>query len=532
MSEALPPPPPFDPSGATPPASPSAPPAGAGADPPAPPPPPPAPSLQPSEPGEPLGPRAPRGPRRSVVGLLMLVMLLAAFALGGGVLRIVDPPDDGSAFLRSTRGGVAVAAAAGDDQTSPVAAAAPVAARDSRFAILDEVYDVLDRDFVEPETFESTDLRRAAINGIIDALGDPHMAYIDAETYRLSSEDIGGSFEGIGCTVNDFDGEITIVTVFSGSPAQAAGVRNGDVLLEVDGESIDDWSLQEAVQRIRGPSGTVVELLVRHTDQTEELLPITRDRIVVPSVRSLPITDRDGNPVADIGFIWISQFTEDTRPEIVSLLEAAQTAGLSKIIIDLRNNPGGLLRATVETTGEFVDQEVILREIHRDGEEQIFRDEPGGQGLEMEVVILLNGASASGSEVMAAALRDHGRAVLIGQVTSGKGTVNVPRKLSDGSVLYVSTARWISPNGTLIEGIGVIPDIEVAQPETGFEAGIDVQLMTAIDYLRGDWQPPGATSDDESDGQSDESAEDGESDATPDADDSESTTPEDQQSEE
>ena len=266
-----------------------------------------------------LSARVSRGPRRSVVGLLMLVMLLAAFALGGGVLRIIDPPNDGSAFLRSTRGGVAAAAPATDDATSPVAAAAPVVARDSRFAILDEVYDVLDRDFVEPETFESTDLRRAAINGIIDALGDPHMAFIDAETYRLSSEDIGGSFEGIGCTVNDFDGEITIVTVFAGSPAQDAGVRNGDVILEVDGESIDDWSLQEAVQRIRGPSGTIVELLVRHTDLTEELLPITRDRIVVPSVRSLPITDRDGNPVADIGFIWISQFTEDTRPEIVSL---------------------------------------------------------------------------------------------------------------------------------------------------------------------------------------------------------------------
>ena len=150
----------------------------------------------------------------------------------------------------------------------------------------------------------------------------------------------------------------------------------------------------------------------------------------------------------------------------------------------------------------------------------------------MEIVILLNGASASGSEVMAAALRDHGRAVLIGQVTSGKGTVNVPRRLSDGSVLYVSTARWISPDGTLIEGIGVIPDIEVAQPDTGFEAGIDVQLMTAIDYLRGEWQPGGATSDDESDGQSDEQAEDGESDATPDDDDPEATTPEDQQSEE
>lgn len=443
---------------------------------------------------EPEGRTRWRAPRRGVAALLILVMLLAAFALGAGVIRIVDDGDGRDAFLRSARGG-SVAAPVIAERSSDEEA--PTSDRASRFAILDEIYDVLDRDFVDPAAFESTDLRTAAINGIIDSLGDPHTAYISAEDYRLTSEDIGGSFEGIGCTVNDFDGEITIVTVFDGSPAERAGVRSGDVILEVDGESIADWSLQLAVQRIRGPAGTTVNLLVRHSDGTEELLPVVRDRIVVPSVRSQQINDREGNAVADIGYIWISQFTEDTRDDLGDLLEAAANADVSKLIIDLRGNPGGTLNGTIAATGEFIDEAVIMREIHRDGEEEVFRDRPGGRGVDMQLAILINGASASGSEVMAAALRDHGRAVLIGEVTAGKGTVNIPRRLSDGSVLYVSIARWISPNGTVIEGVGVIPDIEIAQPDTGFEADLDVQLMTAIDYLRGNYRAAGEQADDE-----------------------------------
>ena len=434
---------------------------------------------------EPEGRTRRRMPRRGIAALLILVMMLAAFALGAGVIRIVDDGDERDAFLRSARGGSVVAPVIAERSSDEEAATSD---RASRFAILDEIYDVLDRDFVDPAAFESTDLRTAAINGIIDRLGDPHTAYISAEDYRLTSEDIGGSFEGIGCTVNDFDGEITIVTVFDGSPAEQAGIRGGDVILEVDGESIAEWSLQLAVQRIRGPAGTTVNLLVRHSDGEEELLPVVRDRIVVPSVRSQPINDREGNAVADIGYIWISQFTEDTRDDLADLLEAAANADVSKLIIDLRNNPGGTLNGTIAATGEFIDEAVIMREIHRDGEEEVFRDRPGGRGVEMQLAILINSASASGSEVMAAALRDHGRAVLIGETTAGKGTVNIPRRLSDGSVLYVSIARWISPNGTVIEGVGVIPDIEVAQPETGFEAELDVQLMTAIDYLRGNYR--------------------------------------------
>ena len=434
------------------------------------------------------------GPSRWSVGLLIFVMIGAAFALGIGVMRVIDASDDYGRVLRSSRDGgspasIPASVQPSDDDDDVEGESVDVSGRTSRFAILDEIIEVLDKDFVDPAKFESIDAREAAINGIIDALEDEHTVFIDAERYRLASEDIGGSFEGIGATVNSVDGAIVIVRPFRNSPAMQSGIRPGDVILEVDGESTEGWSLEQAVAVIRGPKGTDVALLVRHADGEEELIIVTRDRIVVPSVESLPITDRSGQPVADIGYILISQFTEDTRSELIDLLDGARNAGLTQLIIDLRGNPGGLLNATVETTGEFIDEGVILHQVNRDGEEEEFSDRPGGAGLDLQLAVLINEHSASGSEVMAAALRDHGRAVLIGVTTTGKGTVNVPRRLSDGSVLYVSIARYLTPDHAQVEGVGIVPDIEIAIPDTGFEAGQDIQLYVAIEYLRGEYDP-------------------------------------------
>ena len=229
----------------------------------------------------------------------------------------------------------------------------------------------------------------------------------------------------------------------------------------------------------------MVSVLVRHRNDVEEIIPITRDRIIVPSVLSLQIDDRDGNPVNDIGYVIISQFTERTRGEVEEFVDSVTAAGLTQLIIDLRGNPGGLLTATVETTGEFLDGGLVLTEVDRDGGTRDFDDVRGGSGIGLEIVLLVDAGSASGSEVMASALRDHGRAVVVGEQTFGKGTVNVPRGLTDGSVLYVSIARWLSPNGDLLEGIGVIPDIVVEPTDEDFELQRDVQLFTAIELLRG-----------------------------------------------
>ncbi len=406
--------------------------------------------------------------RRYQWTLALVVVLLAgaAFALGFGLQDLLG--GDGGGVPRPGRDGL-VQDAAG---------------RGSRFTLLDEVYDILDRDFVEPDRIQVNALRTAAINGVVASLNDPHSVYLDAETYRLSSEDIGGAFDGIGATVNDQNGEIFIASVFKDSPAQKAGLRVADVILAVDGQSTAGWSLQVAVARIRGERGTTVRITVRHRTGVEETLTIVRDRIIVPSVSALPLQDREGDPVNDLAYVIIRQYTSNTRQELVEVLEAVRAGGYRGLIVDLRGNPGGLLTATIDTTGEFLDGGVVLTEVDRDGQQRAFTDADGGAALEIPLVLLVDGGSASGAEVMAAALRDHGRAVIIGDQTLGKGTVNVPRRLSDGSVLYVSTARWLTPNGDLIEGVGVIPDLLLEPSDAEFTAGRDVQLYAAIEFLR------------------------------------------------
>ena len=421
------------------------------------------------------------GSSRGLIIGLMLVIVAAAFAVGVGITGLLD--DDATIVTARTL------RSASDTEDARVSTTVVTDDRDSRFNLLDEVYEILNTEFVEPDRIDLDAIRVAAIDGVVESLNDPHSVYIDEETFRLSSEDISGAFEGIGATVQMQGDEIVISGPFRGSPAEGAGIRSGDAILEVDGESTAGWSLQLAVSVIRGERGTPVDITVRHLNDEIETITIIRDRIIVPSVQSFQILDRDGNAVTDIAFVLISQYTARTRTELIPFLEATKNAGLSQIIIDLRGNPGGLLTATVDTTGEFIDGGLVLTEVDRLGETRDFSAQSGGGGIDLEVVLLVDGGSASGSEVMAAALRDHGRAVIIGAQTLGKGTVNIPRRLSDGSVLYVSIARWLTPSGELIEGVGVIPDIIVEPTDEDFEQRRDVALFAALDFLRGRQAP-------------------------------------------
>ncbi len=418
----------------------------------------------------------PRNRWRLLLLAPITMLAVAGFALGIGVKGLLDGDEPAMGSVRALRGG----------GSGPAVIDLAVSdARDSRFGLLDEVYDILSREFVEPDRVELGGLRTAAINGAIASLNDPHSVYIDRETFHLSSESISGQFEGIGATVDQQSEGIFITGTFRGSPAEAAGIRSGDLILAVNGESTEGWPVQLAVARIRGPAGTDVVLTVRHRTGQEEEITVKRGVIVIPSVQAIQVEDAAGIAVEDLAYIAISQFTENTRAELVAVLEGVQSAQVDGLIIDLRGNPGGLLSATVEVTGEFLDGGVVLTEVNRNGDEQAFNDQAGGGALEIPLVILVNGGSASGSEVFAAALRDYGRAIIVGEQTLGKGTVSIPRHLSDGSVLYVSTARWLTPDRDLIEGIGLIPDFIIEPSDIDFEQRRDVQLFAAINYLRG-----------------------------------------------
>ncbi len=356
----------------------------------------------------------------------------------------------------------------------------------ANFGVLNEIYRILQEDFVEPQNVDPAILRAGAINGILQALGDPHTVYIDPESYALGIDIISGTFEGIGAQVEQdpVTGAIVIVTPFRDSPAEKAGVRAGDIVRAVDGESTEGWTVTEAVKRIRGNNGTEVTLTIEHSGGEVVDLVITRGTIVIPTVFAPEIQDAAGNAVTDLAYIELQQFTEQTVVDLRSELNRIKSQGYRGMILDLRRNPGGGLDSTVEVADMFLDGGVVLTQVDREGQQTTFEARPGGEATDLPVVILVGPGSASGAEVLAGALRDNNRAVLIGEKTFGKGSVNHLRELSDGGALYVTIARWLTPSGELIEGVGLLPNVEVKLTPEDLEARRDVQLFAAIDYLR------------------------------------------------
>jgi carboxyl-terminal processing protease len=354
------------------------------------------------------------------------------------------------------------------------------------FNILDEIYGIIDEDFVDQDSVDPEILRQGAIDGELSALDDPHTTYIDPETYALGIDIVTGQFEGIGARVEEdpISGEIVIVAPFRDSPADKAGIRAGDVVLTVDGESTIGWSVGEAVRAIRGPQGTEVTLGVLHENGESEDITITRGVITVPTVFSHDVEDADGNLVNDIAYVELQQMTDEAVGDLEDMLQEIEDKGYKGLILDLRRNPGGGLGATVEIADLFLDSGVIIIQVDRDGNETVEKAAGGDVGEEIPLVLLVGSGSASGAEVLAAAVRDNDRAVLIGSTTFGKGSVNHLRELSDGGALYITIARWLTPNGEQIEGIGLQPDIEVVPTDEDIELDRDVQLFAAIDYLR------------------------------------------------
>jgi carboxyl-terminal processing protease len=360
---------------------------------------------------------------------------------------------------------------------------------DADFSSLNEIYSILEDRYVDPDLVDRQTQYEQAINGMLETFPDSGTFYVDPATVATSVGS-SGKFEGIGATVSSQNGEIVIVSPIEDTPAERAGIRAGDVILEVDGESTDGWNSQKAALKIRGAAGTEVTLKLRHPEGNEETLTLERDEIKVKSVTTIPpggaLKDGSGADISDIAYIYLREFTEPSKAEIQDALQAAIDSGKTGIILDLRNNPGGLLRTTVDIADEFLEgDKIVLTERDRDGSEQAYRSKNGGIAVDIPVVVLMNRFSASGSEVLAAALQENGRAQIVGEKSFGKGTVNISNELSDGGQLYVSIAKWLTPNGLQIDGVGVRPDITIQLSDEDIDLRRDVQLWKAIDVLRG-----------------------------------------------
>jgi len=337
--------------------------------------------------------------------------------------------------------------------------------------VVEQVWDIIFADYVDKDRLDAEALAQGAIRGMVEALGDPYTSYLDSTAYELSMKSMEGKFEGIGAYVTAEDGQVVVIAPIADSPADKAGIKAGDVILEVDGRPIAGMSIIEVVLNVQGPKGTVVALLILHDGETEpEIIEIVRAEVELPSVLF--------EMKEDIAYINITRFTERTAVELYPVMEQVDRQA-SGIILDLRSNPGGLLDTVVAVSGFFIEEGVVIDVVDNDGGHVAYSVEPGGMTTELPLVVLVDEYSASGSEVLAGALQDYGRAVIAGKNTYGKGSANSLYPLADGSGLYITKARWFTPNGRLIEGQGLSPDYELDLEN------VDA-VQWAIDFLNAD----------------------------------------------
>lgn len=337
-----------------------------------------------------------------------------------------------------------------------------------------EIYDLLKKRF--DGDLDMADLQAGLARGLVDATGDPHTAYLTAEEAAELQDDLNGTFSGIGAELGRRNGSVVVVSPLNGSPAQKAGIRAGDVISEIDGEDASQLSLDEVVSKIRGEKGTRVKLgLLR--DQKPVILTITRANISVPSVESEILA---GN----VGYLQISRFGNDTAELAREAAIEFKDRNVRKIIVDVRNNGGGLLDSPVQIAGLWLDNKVVAEQKSggRTTSELRSGSNPILEGT--EVIVLINEGSASASEILAGALHDHGVARLLGETSFGKGSVQEIIDLRSGAQLKLTTARWFTPKGKNIDKDGIKPNIAVELTEEDFEQDRDPQKDRALRELR------------------------------------------------
>jgi carboxyl-terminal processing protease len=340
-----------------------------------------------------------------------------------------------------------------------------------------DVYETLSASYYqEVDEFE---LFQSAIRGMIGSLDDPYTAYYDIEQSKRFSEEMSGSYEGIGVSFNVIDGVVTVDTPRKGSPAEQAGILPNDQFIEVNRENIVDMDTQEIVSKIRGEKGTEVELGIRRNNQSELIyITVVRDVIPIDTVYS-ELYDMNGETIA---YLDITQFIDTTYREMVTKLEEIGLENIDGLVIDLRRNPGGYLHIVEEMMDYFIADNEVIYNIEDDGKiYATFSDTDAVYSGEM--VILIDEGSASASEIFAATLNEINGVDLIGKTTYGKGTVQSYKQLEDGSALKYTSQKWLTPNQNWIHQVGVAPTIEVSQPDVFYLPPIVIEETILYDTV-------------------------------------------------
>jgi carboxyl-terminal processing protease len=323
-------------------------------------------------------------------------------------------------------------------------------------ALYAEALDVVRNNYVDQEDIDSKKETYGAIKGMLDTLGDDgHTRFLTPEERKQNDQSLSGTYVGIGVQLEEEKGEIVVAAPIQDSPAQRAGISTDDVLVAVDGKSVKGDDVSEVVEKVKGPVGTEVELTVLH-DGKKQTYDLRRAEIDSPVVTWTKIPD------SDVAVVLLSSFSDGSAEELQDAFHEARAAGAKRFILDLRNNPGGRLDQAVELAGYFLQpgSVVYIREDASGAREEIkVEGDPESTGVPLTV--LVNGGSASSAEILAGALRDNGRATVIGETTYGTGTVLSEFVLRDGSSILLGVAEWLTPDGDFIRETGIEPDVKV-----------------------------------------------------------------------
>ena len=419
-----------------------------------------------------------------VVTIAALVIALASFGVGLGVGLVTGKNTQTS--LAAAPQSEAPDAGAPAALPSPAAERTPTATEKTDATgsapkldtkLFNEALDLLNQQFYG-DLPQGEDLTHKVLQGFVGQLGDPHTAFLDPQQAEMFNTDLQGSFEGIGARVDKATGGgVELKYLYADQPAINAGLQVGDFIMKVDGQDVTGLSLDDAIMLIRGPRDTKVVLTIKRGDQEPFDVTVTRKRIEIPVVETKTLGD------GKIAYVALSEFSSVAPDKLKSALTDALAKQPAGLILDLRGNPGGFLDSAVQIGSYFVPEGDILIERFKDGREQHYPRQGRFLLGTTPLVVLIDGGSASASEIVAGAIQDAGTGKLIGETSYGKGSVQLPNALSDGSQLRVTIAHWFTPKDRAIHGVGLTPDIEVKLTADDVKAQRDPQLDRAVEFL-------------------------------------------------
>jgi len=405
---------------------------------------------------------------RSVALVVIIAFTLALPFASGYVVGHVDGVGPPQTLIESWLSDVHLLPIATARSTAP----APPAEADEAFKPLWEAFGYVNSEFYDEGAVDADKLSRGAIKGMLGSLEDPYTLYMDPVHRQSSDAELRGAFDGIGVQVEVVEERLRVVAPLDGSPGQKAGILTGDVISRVDGHDLKGVSLADSIRLIRGPRGSTVTVTIEREGRTPFDVAVMRDEIRTSAVRAEVRPD-------GIGYVRISTFSLRVGPELRQALDRISDQVKRGWILDLRGNPGGYLDGAVSVSSQFMKDRVVLYEQRRGGDRQELRTRGDAKAGSGPMYVLVDRGSASASEIVAAALRDNGRASLVGETTYGKGSVQVVHPLGDGSAIRLTIARWLTPNADPIQGVGLAPDVPVAAT-----AGADTVLAQAVNLLQ------------------------------------------------